>query len=414
MKIIQTLWTLPMRSQDIEEGRFNGGWISAKYNIMSIALSCLSLHKFYPSIELVTDTFGYNLINDIKLPYSKIAIALDTLKYPTSLWAIPKIYTYTLQNEPFLHVDNDIFIWENCFSKLLKHNLVVQNKYFLKNVQKEKLNWVLNDFKEQPACLKNIESNKRLSSVSVGLFGGSDIDFINQYASETLNFVRKNDTAILNQIPNFVAGSNSIFDEFIFCQMAKNKNKKITAFLPQKAMNYQVAHFNKVPFECTYIHLMSYYKKIDYLCNQVEFRLKYHFPEHYKLILERLEDKQFDETESVFQKAKNTYILFENFKDKNDILDVLVTLDDHIGIFQNEETFAYYMAINEKVNDTELNGWMKMLIYFDGKKITGNMLLKSVMNTNLKNHFSDYEIKNGITELILEGLVYHNFLKIVY
>ena len=44
---------------------------------------------------------------------------LDELNdYPIELWAIGKLYAYGLQNEPFLHVDNDTFIWSRFSNKI--------------------------------------------------------------------------------------------------------------------------------------------------------------------------------------------------------------------------------------------------------------------------------------------------------
>ncbi len=80
---------------------------------MSWTLSCLNLRKFYENVELVTDEVGYRyLIEKLKLPYSSVRVELDCINtYPSSLWAIGKLYTYGIQNEPFIHVDGDVYIW---------------------------------------------------------------------------------------------------------------------------------------------------------------------------------------------------------------------------------------------------------------------------------------------------------------
>src|SRR5258708_18545788 len=113
MKIVQSYWSKPVleRGQRRGEDRKRGGWIDIKFHYMSWALSCLSFQKFYPEIQLVTDTFGKSILIDrIGLPYTLFRTDLDHLMdNNTDLWAIAKLHTYLLQTEPFLHVDNDVF-----------------------------------------------------------------------------------------------------------------------------------------------------------------------------------------------------------------------------------------------------------------------------------------------------------------
>ena len=85
---------------------------------MCWALSCLNAKKIYGNIELYTDTVGKKiLIDKLNLPYDRVHLVFDNNDFmdslPNELWAISKIYTYSLQNEPFIHVDGDFILWEN-------------------------------------------------------------------------------------------------------------------------------------------------------------------------------------------------------------------------------------------------------------------------------------------------------------
>jgi hypothetical protein len=62
------------------------------------ALSCLQFRKFYKNVELVTNTAGKTVFQEIfNLPYSQITASLDVLnKYDTQFWTFAKIYTYSL------------------------------------------------------------------------------------------------------------------------------------------------------------------------------------------------------------------------------------------------------------------------------------------------------------------------------
>ena len=124
MKIIQSFWS----QNQINPLESNYGWLSETHNWLSWILSANQLSKFY-KVELYTDQKGYEiLIEKLKLPYHKVHIVLDELNhYDKSLWAIPKIKTYSLQNEPFLHIDGDVFIWKEFSKELMNGNLITQN-----------------------------------------------------------------------------------------------------------------------------------------------------------------------------------------------------------------------------------------------------------------------------------------------
>jgi hypothetical protein len=53
---------------------------------------------------------------------------LDELNnYDDNLWALAKIKSYSLMNEPFLHIDGDVFIFEPFNKNLMKTSIITQN-----------------------------------------------------------------------------------------------------------------------------------------------------------------------------------------------------------------------------------------------------------------------------------------------
>ena len=125
MKIIQSCWSCN-RPNLLE---FNAGWLTPEYNLMSWALSCLQMNKYYDNLVLYADPVSARtLIDELHLPYTTVRCELEKLnKFNPELWALPKIYTYSKQEEPFLHVDADVFIWKPFDIDLLSSNLIAQN-----------------------------------------------------------------------------------------------------------------------------------------------------------------------------------------------------------------------------------------------------------------------------------------------
>lgn len=124
MKLLHSYWSKPYFQSEADKG----GWSKNIFHYMSCALSCLRFHEFY-DIELITDKAGKELfIDKIGLPYSSVKVELDVLNnYPPYLWAIGKLYSYSIQTTPFIHVDNDIYIWSKFKDNLINAPLIAHN-----------------------------------------------------------------------------------------------------------------------------------------------------------------------------------------------------------------------------------------------------------------------------------------------
>ena len=110
MKIVQSFWTAGKDATN-----YNFGWLSPLDHYLSWILSCNLLRKQYNHVSLVTDQQGYHiLVEELGLPYTEVDTCLDSLvEYKSHLWALAKIKAYSIQREPFIHVDGDVFIWEH-------------------------------------------------------------------------------------------------------------------------------------------------------------------------------------------------------------------------------------------------------------------------------------------------------------
>ena len=166
------------------------GWIAPEYHLMGWALSCLQLHKLYGSITLYANSPAAGLLLDtLQLPFNSLILVHDQLTLPhPDLWALPKIYTYSLQEKPFLHVDGDVFLFEPLDSGLLDSDLVAQNKevateHYYFPAQKA----LMCHFSFFPPCVKkDFESGKPIHACNAGILGGNNISFYRDYTALTL------------------------------------------------------------------------------------------------------------------------------------------------------------------------------------------------------------------------------------
>jgi hypothetical protein len=292
-RIVQTLWTKPVFESNDTMHRFNGGWPSKKYNYMSWALSCLQFRKFYNNVELVTDLRGKHLLIDILgLPYTKVQVELDNLNnYPSSLWALPKIYAYSIQDEPFIHADGDVLIWEKFSDHFENAQLCSQQMVIDHKPQYTIMEEIESCFNYIPNCIvRDRKETLILKTSNAGLFGGTNLYFFKEYAKMSFEFINKNFSK-LTKIKSATLGI--IYEEYLFYCMAKEANIEITYLLnpiDNDFIGNTLVDFETVPTKTKFIHPVGSYKLYQQVSDLLAYTLLLYYPEYYYKILGLLND----------------------------------------------------------------------------------------------------------------------------
>jgi hypothetical protein len=123
MNAVMSLWTKPCL-----DGKAHG-YSSVETMIESLIVSSNVAKKHYPNLYFYTDKIGYEWIEPYldKLPFTKIEICLDEMNWvDDNYWSIVKVFVYTLQKEPFVHLDNDVFLWDKLPDELCKNDFFFQ------------------------------------------------------------------------------------------------------------------------------------------------------------------------------------------------------------------------------------------------------------------------------------------------
>lgn len=325
MKIIHTYWSKPSigTNDNLLENRFDGGWFSAKYHFMSWALSCLKARQFYDNVELYTDMKGKEiLIDKLCLPYTKVHTCLNDLDYvPKQMWALSKIYTYGLQNEPFIHIDGDVYIWEKFNAELENTALVAQNMEKYNSYYRMPLKHIMQRKFNIPSILENIDlssDSDTICAANAGILGGNDISFFKEYSTLAFEFLNNN----LRKFNHKDAGRlNVVIEQLFFYRMAKEQNKEIKYLLDDVKEDFSnLMRFVDLPHRSKYIHLVGFAKQILYACNMVERHLQYEFPDYYSFFI-----KSF-----ISESARKTIRITKEIKlppENNDSFDFSNTFD---------------------------------------------------------------------------------------
>ena len=286
MRIVQTFWTA---GQDPLKHSF--GWSHPQYNLMSWALSCLSLREHYDDVELYTDSAGYHiLIEVLGLPYTKTHVVFDDFKCLPHHWALAKIKTYSMQTEPFIHVDGDIYVPKPLPKEVEDAPLVAQNReigtsYYRRMIDKGVLCYPSIQI---PDFMVDGVKAESVSSYNTGFFGGSDIEFIQSYCDEVFRFIDSNK---LNEqdCPHSMANCNVFMEQAFFATLADQKGKDVFCIYvdPVRDNGYCVEEFCYLNnyFSKPFFHLLGGHKRNEYILNMLSRSLLLFYPNMLQHIL---------------------------------------------------------------------------------------------------------------------------------
>ena len=295
MKIVQSLWSKPsFKTENLHlSDRNKGGWADERYNYFSWALSCLRFKQHYSEIELVTDKQGYELlVNKLQLPYTTVHVVLDELNhYHLDLWALGKIYAYSMQDEPFIHADGDIYIWEKFSNELESAPLLAQNAEAGFVYYEEVFKKITEHFEFiPPEFAASRERNKQIIAVNAGLIGGTRYDFFKQYKQLAFEFVNRN----MEGLSKMNMGvSNIIFEQFLFKAMAEEQGIDITYLFTNINHAFDgLCELTGAPRKIKYAHPIGAYKRVKYIGELVAHHLLQEYPEYYYKILHLLRTHQ--------------------------------------------------------------------------------------------------------------------------
>lgn len=293
MKFLQTFWTGPSSADNHDIIAMKAGWRSPEYHWMSWALSCLLAKKMFGEVDLVTDLKGKELLVDrLQLPYTTVSTALENRldNYNPHLWALAKIYTYSIQTEPFLHLDGDVFLWHKPHDDLLNSPLIAQNLDDDLPFYRIALDEVNKCFSYIPhEFLRTNYENRPVYASNAGLLGGNNLAFIKTYCTKAFDLIDKN-TDALDKLPT--GNLNFIFEQFLFCKLAEIEQIPIAYF--KGAVDSPVfkdyIKFQDYP-RTEMAHPVGGFKKYPHVCDHVAKMLRRHYPEYYYRIIELVRDK---------------------------------------------------------------------------------------------------------------------------
>ncbi|MDR3696182.1 DUF6734 family protein, partial [Mucilaginibacter sp.] len=314
MKFLQSLWTGPSGSSDVNLLNLKAGWQSCEFHWMSWALSCLNAKNNLGEVHLITDLKGKEiLIDQLQLPYATVSADLEKRldEYPVDLFALAKIYSYSIQEEPFLHLDSDVYFFQKPPKTFFDNSLIAQNLDKNLPIYYHALNEINDNFSYIPAVFsKENYEHLDLNASNAGILGGNHPEFFKKYSCEAFDFIDQN----RDSFDKLRMGSlNFIFEQYLFCQLAKKENIPI-AYLKGEVDNpvfLDYIKFDDFP-DVQMIHPVGNFKKYRHVCNHVAKKLRADYPEYYYRIIDVVKKTGIEMSSRVY--------LMPNFKYEGSML----------------------------------------------------------------------------------------------
>jgi hypothetical protein len=310
-KAVYSFYSYPFRSRPGYAG----------FSTLEDFLNCwtLSVHlarHHFDAVELVTDNYGKALLVDaLGLPFTHIRNELDAA-VPDHLkdiyWTFGKLWAYALQDEPFIHVDYDVFLWQKPPARLLQAPMFGQNT--------ESRIWHIDIYRQGYTAMCAYLRHKPIYwyvtypyihkydvAINVGIVGGNDIDFLKRYASTAIDIMlsKQNEDGfgIIKRIDKLangkvVHGCNVIIEQYLYASMCLSEQRwgEIEFLLDEaEAFPEHDPHIavNRVCREVGYTHLITLGpKQNQQTMRRLRKRIEAEYPGFYARIQALIRDVQ--------------------------------------------------------------------------------------------------------------------------
>jgi len=238
MKVIFSFWTLPNKVQkDLEF-----------FKAMAATSNFFAQRCGYETV-LYTDSSAKEVFS--KINYNNVIdLPQETLnKFPTSVWSMGKILTASLINEPFIHIDFDIFLKSPLNPELLLNEAIFFHHEIWMDRPLADTTFLI---KRKPENLKN---NHSVRSYNCGIFGGTNYIAFKEVCKEICDFAIENskflDKMSEQQNKLYVKGLvrhplylPMLLEQLWIPELLKNKGITINTILNNSELNeYEILNY---------------------------------------------------------------------------------------------------------------------------------------------------------------------------
>lgn len=195
--------------------------------VSTMALSVLTTKKSFDKVCLVTNSLYKDLlVNEFEMPFDEVSTSQDRWdNLPDWLWGYAKLSALNDQTEPFVHIDNDVFLWDPIRPEVKNKKLFFQSietpfrdiycyydpliEFAMKNV---------------PNIPKLILDNPSKYAYNCGVTGINDLDILHEWFKLSTSFIMNPENQkIIESNKDLLIHQNLLHEQYFIACLCQSK-----------------------------------------------------------------------------------------------------------------------------------------------------------------------------------------------
>jgi hypothetical protein len=296
---VWSLWTKPFRAHHSRV------WLTELHHLFAWVLSVETARQHYPECVLFTDDEGARLLVDgLGLPFTHVSTALTALDHAdTGWWVLGKLMTYRAQREPFVHIDNDVFLWQRLPQALEEAPVFAQNpetfpftgESWYRPVRLDEA--IRNAGGWAPREWHWSIAGERNDAACCGIMGGRNVDFIAYYADLAIQMIEHPHNQPAWARLGDVVSDNILVEQYLLVSCLDFHRHRPGSAYADIDIRYLFASseeaFDDAAAACAgYTHLIGGAKSNEELARRLEARVARDYPLYYERCLRLVQPGQ--------------------------------------------------------------------------------------------------------------------------
>jgi hypothetical protein len=285
---VWSFWTPPFTAFH------SNAWLSQEQHLASWVLSFETARGHFHETVLVTDYSGARLLVDqLGLPFDRVYTDLNELDdCDMYWWVLGKLHAYKLMKGPFLHIDNDVFLWSPIS---IIAPVVAQNpEHFAFGAGQYRPDLLQNIVTAAGGSLPEewtwYTSRRGNEAVCCGVLGGAFCDFLEYYATKAIEIVAQTKKAATRLAPAEILGSNILIEQYFLSAClayhAAEGHARFRDVYIRYLFESEEQAFSGNAAQIGYTHLIAGAKRDTDIAQRILSRVRKCFPEYHNRIFQ--------------------------------------------------------------------------------------------------------------------------------
>lgn len=189
----------------------------------ALSIHCASRH--FKEVQFISSDWGNQVMQEVGMPVTSYSNKLNEMKDVSRyFWAYGKLLAYNEQTTPFVHIDNDVFIFDPLAPKILNARLCFQSHEPMDKEGYKYYDMLRPCFNKAPVKPQIIKDNPVTDfAYNCGICGGHDLDFFKEWieCSREYIFAPENQKTFFKKFDNVLIHQNLFHEQYFAASLIK-------------------------------------------------------------------------------------------------------------------------------------------------------------------------------------------------